>query len=134
MKLSFKSERSAAYLFDHLTNMDKFAAVHPVISKIDRIGNNCYRVHETLKLGIIPVSFTYPVIITPYPPENMVMMRATVMGLTTVEMVFTITPGKTFTFIDEQISFSSPMPVQSLLKKIFKNQHEQLFKNIELAG
>ena len=36
MKLTFKSEKSVEKIFEYLTDMQKFAAVHPVISKMRR--------------------------------------------------------------------------------------------------
>ena len=63
MELTFTLTKPADFIFDYLTDMDKFASIHPVISKIDRLGDNRYLVHETLKIGFIPYSFTYPVAI-----------------------------------------------------------------------
>src|SRR5690606_40899548 len=51
---------SSDLVFDYLTDMQKFVLVHPVISKIDSTGQESYLVHETLKFGFVPFSFTYP--------------------------------------------------------------------------
>lgn len=63
MNLIFKIDQTTEIVFDYLTDMQKFVSVHAVISKIDRVSENNYLVHETLKVGFIPFSFTYPVFI-----------------------------------------------------------------------
>lgn len=132
MKLSFRIHKNINQVFDYLTNMQKFVSVHPVISQIDNIGNENYVVHETLKLGFIPFSFTYPVNIEKNMDNRIVIIRATVFKLTKIEMKFVLTSDNDFTIIDEEINFKSPLPVKFIMQIIFKKQHTQLFKNIEL--
>jgi hypothetical protein len=36
------------------------------------------------------------------------------------------------TIIDEEIQFKSPLPVKFIMESIFRKQHDQLFKNIEM--
>lgn len=63
MELTFKLTKKPKFILGYLTDMQKFTSVHPVISKVERTGNNGYLVHETLKLGFIPYSFTYAITI-----------------------------------------------------------------------
>jgi len=132
MELSFKINKSADFIFDYLTDMQKFVSVHPVITKIDKTNNDSYLVYETLKFGFIPFSFTYPVTIESNFSDKNVIIRATVMKLTKIEMTFVLKAGKDFTVIEETIQFKSPLPVKSSMQNIFKKQHGQLFKNIGL--
>jgi len=132
MELSFKINKSADFIFDYLTDMQKFVSVHPVITKIDKTNNDSYLVYETLKFGFIPFSFTYPVTIESNFSDKNVIIRATVMKLTKIEMTFVLKAGKDFTVIEETIQFKSPLPVKSTMQNIFKKQHGQLFKNIGL--
>lgn len=131
MKLSFRLTKSPDYIFDYLTDMQKFVSVHPVITQIDNTGNDNYLVHETLKLGFIPFSFTYPVTIESKPFDKTVIIRATVMKLTKIEMTFVLKDDNDFTVVQENILFKSPLPIKSIMQSVFKTQHEQLFKNIE---
>ncbi len=131
MNFFFRSRKPTGYIFDYLTDMQKFVAVHPVITKIDKNSDDSYLVYETLKIGFIPFSFTYPVTIASYPLERIVIMRATVMKSTKIEMLFTLTSSGDYTIVKENIFFKSPLPVKSIMKNIFKKQHQQLFKNIE---
>jgi carbon monoxide dehydrogenase subunit G len=130
MELSFKINKTPEFIWDYLTNMQKFVSVHPVISQIDKIGTEQYLFHETLKFGFIPFSFTYPVVIENKPLEKTVVMRATVMKLTKIEIIFVLKARNGFTLVEENIKFKSPLPVKFIMKRIFKKQHEQLFINI----
>ena len=133
MELSFRINKTSDFIFDYLTDMQKFVSVHPVITKINKTGNDSYLVYETLKIGSIPLSFTYPVTIESKPLDNMVIIRATVMKITRIEMTFIVRADSGFTIVEESIEFKSPLPVKSIMRAIFKKQHEQLFKNIEMV-
>jgi carbon monoxide dehydrogenase subunit G len=132
MNLSFRIKKNIDFTFDYLTDMQKFVSVHPVISKMDNTGQDSYLVHETLKFGLIPFSFTYPVTIEKNISDKKVVIRATVFKLTKIEMKFVLKIDNDFTVIDEEINFKSPLPVKFIMQRIFKKQHNQLFKNIEL--
>ncbi len=132
MKISFRIKKDIDSVFDYLTDMQKFVSAHPVISKIDNSGNGSYLVHETLKLGFIPISFTYPVTIEKSNTDKTVSISATVFKLTRIKMKFVLKADGEHTFIEEDIYFKSPLPAKFLMKSIFKKQHNQLFKNIEL--
>ena len=131
MDLSFRLTKSKEFIFDYLTDMRKFQSVHPVITKIYRTSENNYIVHETLKFGILPFSFTYPATIEQNRQANEVTIRATVFRLTKIEMKFNLSTDSNSTIINEKIKFSSPLPIKRILKKTFQKQHDQLFKNID---
>lgn len=131
MKLSFKINKPADFVFDYLTDMQKFASVHPVISKITDDGGGRFTVYETLKMGFVPFSFTYPVRIESNFADKIVLIRATVMKFTRIEMNFTVTPDNGFSVVEEDIDFKSPLPVKSVMQSIFRKQHTRLFENIE---
>lgn len=131
MQLTHKIKKSPAFIFEYLTDVQKFVSVHPVITKMDVRGNNNYLVHETLKMGFIPISFTYTASIDGKPESNTVIMNATVMKFTKIEMIFILKPDGDNTFVEETINFKSPLPIKSIMQKIFRKQHEQLFRSIE---
>jgi carbon monoxide dehydrogenase subunit G len=131
MNLNFRLNKSPDLVFDYLTDMQKFVSVHPVISKINDLGENNYKVFETLKFGFIPFSFTYPVTIASNFKERSIVIKATVMKLNKIEMVFKITVDNGITIVDESIHFETIFPIKSIMKSIFTKQHHILFKNIE---
>ncbi len=130
MKLSFTVNKDIDFVFDYLTDTQKYVSVHPVISRIDNTGNEVYLVHETLKLGFIPFSFTYPVTIEKNSADKTVTVRATVFRLTKIEMKFALKSDSNCTVIDEEIQFKSPLPVKFMMQRIFRKQHQLLFENI----
>jgi carbon monoxide dehydrogenase subunit G len=134
MNLTFKIKKPADFIFEYLTDMQKFVAIHPVITKIKPTGNNTYLVYETLRFLGMPFSFTYPVVVNGNSPENSVIISATVMKLTKIKMVFKLKPDIDFTVVAESIEIKSPLPVKRTVQRIFKEQHEQLFKNLEMIG
>ncbi len=131
MNLAFRIRKDIDPVFEYLTDMQKFVSVHPVISRIDSTGKESYLVYETLKLGFIPFSFTYPVTIEKLFQEKKLVIRATVFNVTSIEMKFHLTADNDFTIINEKINIKSVLPVKAIMKRIFKKQHHQLFKNIE---
>jgi len=130
MNLSFKVNKDPEFIFDYLSDMQKFVSVHPVITKIDDRGNGDYLVHETLKLVFVPLSFTYPVTISGNSKDKTILIKATVMKITKIEMSFKIVGGEGFSTVDESIQFTSPLPVKNSMQNIFRKQHALLFKNI----
>ncbi len=132
MKLSFRIKKTVEFIFDYLSDMQKFASVHPVISQIEGTGTDSYLVHETLKFGFLPFSFTYPVTVEKNTLLNVVIVRATVFKLTKIEMKFILKKESNYTLIEENIQFSSPLPIRLIMQRIFRKQHEQLFRNIEM--
>ncbi|CAN5889877.1 hypothetical protein BH11BAC7_BH11BAC7_19860 [soil metagenome] len=131
MKLSHKINKSAAFIFNHLTDSRKFVSVHPVIYKMEKLEENKYKVFETLKFGFIPFSFTYFATIHGDLKNQHVVINATVMKINKIEMTFTLHAEENCTIVDEEIIFKSALPVKRMMQSIFRKQHLQLFENIE---
>ncbi|HEY3385387.1 MAG TPA: SRPBCC family protein [Saprospiraceae bacterium] len=131
MKLTFAVNKSPEFIFDYLTDMDKFVSVHPLISKIENLGDNHFRVHETLKFWFIPYSFTYPVTIQKNVEEKKIVMKAVIQKMTHIEMHFTIRDSGHSSSVEEDISIKTFLPVKGFIRKIFKKQHELMFRNID---
>ena len=131
MKLEFKVNKPIELVYNYISDVEKFAAVHPVITKISRISENSYLVFETLNFGLIPVSFKYPVVIEENNSEQKIYMIATIMRLVKIEISFELFSENNFTSINEVIKIKSFLPVKPFINYIFKKQHTQLFLNIE---
>ncbi len=134
MNLTHKLKKPADFVFAHLTDMQKFAAVHPVIYKINRLDGNTYLIFEKLKIGFIPYSFTYTATVESHSANKMVLLRANVMNLATIEMHFAIKASGSGCIVSETITFESALPVKAIMKPVFRKQHTRLFLNIEQAA
>lgn len=131
MNLTFKINQSIDTVFEYLTDMQKFVSIHPIIEKIDFLAEDKYLVHETLKVGFIPFSFTYPVKVESNFVEKKITMKAVVMKMTKIEMNYILHTEKENTIINEIITFNSLLPIKSIMERIFKKQHHILFKNMD---
>jgi carbon monoxide dehydrogenase subunit G len=134
MNLIFRVDKPINAVLDYLTDMEKYVSIHPVVSKIEHVEGNAYLVHETIKLGPFPYSFTYPVTIVEDAKNCMVIMKATVMGITKVDMVFKLTSEGDTTIINEAITISSRLPLKGTMEKVFRTQHQILFDNLNCAN
>lgn len=130
MQLTFELQQPIEFVFDYLTDMQKFVSVHPVISKIEPIGGNRYLVHETLKLGPIPVSFTYTVTVDSNVRDKTIVIRARVMKLTKIDMHYTLHQQPGYVRVEETLNFHSYFPIRAMMQNIFRKQHKVLFENL----
>lgn len=112
--------------------MDLFASIHPVISKIEAKGGNRYLVFETIRMGPLPVSFTYPVVIRHDISKYFVYMQAVIFTLTTVEVSFNLSAENGVTTIEENIHVKSLPLLNSMTMGVIKTQHSVLFENIAI--
>lgn len=134
MLLRFTLAQPADVVFDHLTDPHKFVSVHPVISRMEPLGTNRYRVYETLRLGGLPFSFTYRAAISADEAAKTVRIDASVFGLTRIDMHFRVVEQDGKTVVEEDVTFQSVLPVKPLMEKVFRQQHRRLFQNIENVG
>lgn len=131
MTLSIKIKQTLPIVFTYLSNYEKFVSVHPVIYKMTKNSDGSYKVFESLKMGLIPISFTYQTSIVPDLNNKSITMNASIMRFTKIEIQFNLTEENDYTLIDEMILFKSPLPIKSIMGRIFKKQHGLLFRNIE---
>ncbi len=133
MKLNFKLKSTSQKVFFILSDAKLFEKFHPVIFKIDDLGNDHFLIHETLKFLFIPITFTYPAKISSNKEKGIVQMNAVVMKLVKVELNFLIKDFSTYTEVVEEIKIHSWLPAHPVMMMIFKKQHNILFENIEAS-
>ena len=115
MTLHHKISQPLNLVFDHLTQIDKFVAVHPVISKAETTGVGTYKMFEKLTFGFIPVTFVYLACIDFDKQLNSVTMKAVVMKMVYVEIHFKLTEQGGQTEILEDIQFRTFLPIKFIL-------------------
>ena len=93
--------------------------------------NGAYLVFEKLKIAFINIDFTYPCTIESDAFDKTITMKAVVKKMLHIQINFKLSFKNDQTVVNEFITFKSLLPVALLLNKIFKTQHQKLFKNIE---
>jgi hypothetical protein len=116
MTLDHKIKQQADVVFNYMTDMKKFVSMHPIIFKMDDLGNGNYKVYEKLKLLGIPTTFTYSATVTGDPQNKTVNIKAVVMKMTHIEMNFTIKQEGDQSHIHETVTFKSPLPIKGIMK------------------
>jgi hypothetical protein len=130
MTVSYTINKSPSFIFNCLANAKNFVLLHPVITRMDALGETNFLVYETLKLGFISHSFTYPATIESLKDVSKVIMTATVLKRITIKMSFRIMQAGGGSLVEEELNFGAPWPMRFLLKEILKKQHARLFENI----
>ncbi len=122
--------KSVHQVYDCLIDPQKFVRFHPVIYRMDPIGQSTYLVHEKLGLLGLKVNFTYTAKIAEQPSQNKVEMSARVFGLVNLDIQFIITPQQHGCLVSECIQIRSSLPLAWAMKPVFKKQHTLLFEAI----
>jgi carbon monoxide dehydrogenase subunit G len=130
MVLLYKLQQSPDTVFNYLSDMEKFVAVHPVISRMKPTGNNHYTVSETLKLAFVPYSFNYQAIVQPNKVTKTILMKARIGWFAKIRLLFTIIDCGYSSVVKEELHCSSWLPVRRVMTAIVKKQHAALFRNI----
>lgn len=131
MYLHFQINKSPDLIFDYLTDMQKFVTVHPIIFRIDKLNSDEYMIHEKLKMLGIPMVFKYKATVNGNPEKGEVNIAAKVMGMINIRMQFIIKSINNHTEVYETVVFKTLLPVKWKLGQIFREQHGQLFKNLQ---
>lgn len=131
MHLQFKLNKPINEVFQCLSIAKNFELVHPVIYKIEPQANENHLVYEQLRIGFIKFKFTYPCTIEANIETKTITMKAWVIKMVHIEIIFKLTAVNGQTIVDEFTSFKSFLPVGFVMGKIFSIQHKQLFINIE---
>jgi len=128
--LSFELNKPPQEAMTFYTNPEKFVKTHPVITKLEHLKHQTYRVHETLGWGPLSYSFRYTATIEAFPEQGRVHINAVVMKLVRIKLLIFLAPGAQGTSLREEITFGAIWPVTGILKRVFRKQHVQWFKNM----
>lgn len=130
MILQFTVIQNLSKVFQSLSEPEKFVSVHPLIFKMDALGDAHYRVYERVKLGFIPYRFSYRAEIS-HNGKDEVTMNAVVLGITRLHLHFKLSENGEGTTIIEKAEIAGPFPVKHIMHRVLATQHELMFKNIE---
>ncbi len=127
--LRFTSSKSIDEVKAHLLDAAKFVAVHPLIYRMDAIGNQTFRVYEQVKFGFVPYRFTYTAVIKH--EADAVIIEATISRFTKLAMHFTFSSENHRTVINEQLQIESPLPIHRFMQRLILKQHQHMFDTID---
>jgi carbon monoxide dehydrogenase subunit G len=130
MILQFSVIQNLSKVFQSLSEPEKFVSVHPLIFKMDALGDAHYRVYERVKLGFIPYHFSYRAEIS-HNGKDEVSISAVVFRITKLHLHFKLSENGEGTNIMERAEVSGPFPVKHIMHRVLATQHELMFKNIE---
>jgi carbon monoxide dehydrogenase subunit G len=131
MILTFRVARSPEVVLDYLTDPELFARVHPVVHRMEPLSEGRFRVHETIRMGPIPYSFTYEATVAPDPGALRVVMEFNVRKAVHVTLDFRLRGEGNGTVVEEEVTLRSRLPLGPLMRSLFREQHGILFSNIE---
>lgn len=131
LQLHFQVNARIELVSEALLDTEKFVAAHPLIYRMDSLGNQTYKVYEKVKMVFIPYSFAYKVSITDFRPENRIRLEATIAGMTHIVMDFMLTANGDRTNVTEDITITTRLPIHGYMQQLFRKQHDILFDNIE---
>jgi carbon monoxide dehydrogenase subunit G len=134
MKLEHRIKKERGEVFACLTDMERYVSVNPVIERFEDLGGGEYTIFERLKIGPFVSKFSYWASVKGDPDGKSVTMKAIVMKMVTIEILFDLLADGDHTVINETIGFRSFLPVKTMMGNIFEKQHAQLFLNIEKAS
>jgi carbon monoxide dehydrogenase subunit G len=127
LRLEFQVAKPPQHVFAVLSDMQKFVAIHPVISEAQALGQDRYKLKETLRFVGIPLRFRYEVHVYANHKQLQVLMTAKVMLLVGIQIQFDVSGNDKESLVKEQISFKTVLPVHFILRSIFRKQHSKLF-------
>lgn len=117
-------------VYSCLSEMDKFAEVHPVVYKAEKIGETEYRFYEKIKFVFIPFDFTYKVNLTSTVPNNYVEMESNVQKGVHLQLKFSLQTKNNVTEVEETIIIKANPLVRLVFQSVIKRVHKKLFKHI----
>jgi len=160
LSLRFSLRASPERVRSFLTDPDAFISVHPIIDRMVSDSAGGYHVYETIPVGPFHWSFRYRAEMAEDPTDGSIRIRATVRRFTRIDMQFRIEPGDSTDLsrvgpdhaagpdggcvtdgrggtdgggcvVTEEIVFNSPLPIGFVMRRVFRRQHDQLFRNMD---
>lgn len=129
--LHFTLQKEKAFIATFLTDPERFVSVHPLIYRMEPLGDGQFKVFEQVMLGPLPIRFTYKAEISE--KQNAIFIRAVVMRLTNISMTFRFESSGNSTTVIEDVDISSPLPIRRFMEKLIAEQHQIMFQTIQSA-
>lgn len=131
MTLQYKISKPVNVIYDELSNMINFVNVHPVVYKVDRVGENEYTFYEKITVLFIPFRFNYKVNVDALEKNRMITMSSVVRKGVLLKLEFILEPQKNHTEVIERVSIKANVFVRLIFENVLTRVHKKLFFNIE---
>ena len=126
MQLEFNLAQTPDFVFEQLSKVEHFIALHPLIYRMDKQAEGQYLVYERAPF-LSFIRFRYPAQIQIL--DKKIEIQAKVFGLVHISMVFELSPQEPKgTKVIENIKIRSYLPVHWNLAWVLKRAHRQLFE------
>ena len=130
MILNHSIAKPIELVYSCLSEMDKFAEVHPVVYKVEKIGEAEFKFYEKIKFAFIPFAFNYKVNLTSIVPNKYVEMESNVQKGVHLQLKFSLQTKNNVTEVEEIILIKANFLVRILFQNTIKRVHKKLFKKI----
>ncbi len=130
MILNHSVSKPIDHVYSCLSDMEKFATVHPVVFKVEKIGDSEYKFYEKIKFVFIPFHLNYKVNLTSTVPNNYVEMESNVQKGVHLQLKFSLQAKNDVTEVEETILIKANPIVRLIFQNVVKRVHKNLFKNI----
>ena len=126
MILQYTLSTPIAKVFECLSDMQKFCNVHPVIFKVDSLGNNQYKFYEKIAF----VTFSYAVSIEKTEPVTLVAMYSKVQPGVYLNLYFRLKEAGGLTYVEEEVKIKAPIIIKQVFEQVLKGAHQKMFAKI----
>ena len=133
MVLNYIITKPVDQVYQCLTDMQKFAEVHPVIYKVEQLSKTEFLFYEKIKIVFIPFSFNYKVNLKISLMTKPVEVDSQVQKGVYLTLKFLLQEKNNQTEVQEEINIKANVFIKIIFKVILKNAHKKLFQNIDKA-
>ena len=130
MILNHTIAKPVEQVYPYLSDMEKFVQVHPVVYKVEKIGETEYQFCEKIKIIFIPFDFKYKVNLKSILHNKDVEMHSNVKKGVHLELKFSFLSRNNSTHVEEIILIKSNFFVRLVFQSVIKRVHKKMFKNI----
>lgn len=118
-------------IYATLAQMDSFVSVHPVVYKVDCVGENEFVFHEKINVLFIPFDFNYKVNVEALEKNKNITMTSLVRKGVLLKLEFMLVAHENYTEVIETVSIQANVFVRLIFKNVLTRVHKKLFLNIE---
>lgn len=131
MILNYNISKPVEAIYASLAQMDNFVSVHPVVYKVDCIGENEFIFYERIKFLFIPFAFNYKVNVDVLEKNKNITMSSAVRKGVLLKLEFLLVQNENSTDVIEKVSIKANIFVRMIFEIVLARAHKKLFLNIE---